>query len=171
MRLDRAESDAPRNDWETPRWLFDQLDAEFGFQLDAAASPENALCEHYFDMKANALWMDWTPSPVWCNPPYGRGIDRWVAKAYMEGGRRRSSVVCLLPVSTSTPWWHQYVLAATEIRFLVGRLRFGGIDCNAPFDSVVVVFNSLMSCAYHRPKVSSIWRDNGGGDLFKENQP
>lgn len=36
------------HEWETPPELFRQLDAEFGFMLDAAASHDNALCPVFF---------------------------------------------------------------------------------------------------------------------------
>ena len=34
--------------WETPQWLFDELDREFGFSLDVCAIPENAKCQQFF---------------------------------------------------------------------------------------------------------------------------
>lgn len=37
-----------KNDWETPQDLFDELDREFHFTLDAAASPSNAKCAKYY---------------------------------------------------------------------------------------------------------------------------
>lgn len=75
---------------------------------------------------------------MFCNPPYGRKIGKWVQKGYEEanGG---ALVVMLLPARTDTKWFHDYCLRG-EIRFIKGRLRFGGSDMNAPFPSMVVVF-------------------------------
>ena len=60
-----------RHDWETPQDFFDALNDEFGFDLDAAASAENAKCREFFDEEADGLSSDWGGRTVWCNPPYG----------------------------------------------------------------------------------------------------
>ena len=46
----------------------------------------------------------------------------------------------LLPARTDTKWFHDYILGKAEIRFLKGRLKFGGCNNSAPFPSMVVVF-------------------------------
>jgi site-specific DNA-methyltransferase (adenine-specific) len=71
------------------------------------------------------------------NPPYGRSIKLWLAKASREAAAG-ATVVCLLPARTDTTWWHEYCSAA-EVRFLRGRIRFGGCKSGAPFPSAVVV--------------------------------
>ena len=48
-----------KNYWETPQKLFDKLDAEFHFTLDAAASDENHKCERYFTGKEDGLRQNW----------------------------------------------------------------------------------------------------------------
>ena len=58
------------------------------------------------------------------------------------------TVVCLVPSRTDTRWWHQHVWdgekhqprSGVEIRFIKGRLKFGGSESGAPFPSVVIVF-------------------------------
>lgn len=77
------------------------------------------------------------------NPPYGRQIGRWVRKAYEEWRNNGTTVVCLLPARTDTRWWRDYVMQATEIIFIVGRLKFGNSNNSAPFPSVIVVFDGL----------------------------
>jgi len=72
------------------------------------------------------------------NPPYGRVIGQWVKKAY-ESSLDGATVVCLLPARTDTSWWHDYCMKG-EIRFVRGRLKFGGARGNAPFPSAVVIF-------------------------------
>ncbi len=59
-------------DWETPQAFFDDLDKEFHFTLDAAASDRNTKCERYYTEQDNALDKEWGES-TYCNPPYGRG--------------------------------------------------------------------------------------------------
>ena len=76
--------------WSTPQDFFDELDNEFHFTLDACALPENAKCERYFTPEQDGLKQEWTGT-VWCNPPYGRKIGKWVEKSYLSienrGGR------------------------------------------------------------------------------------
>ena len=67
-------------EWSTPRDLFDELDAEFHFDLDVASTDENALCEKHYTKDDDGLANEWTGS-VWCNPPYGREIGKWMRKA------------------------------------------------------------------------------------------
>lgn len=130
-----------KHDWETPKALFAALDAEFGFTLDAAASDDNAKCPAYFTSDDDGLTLPWTTNGVvFCNPPYGPGIGKWVKKAYEESLYRWATVVLLIPARTETSWWHSYVMEATEIRLIRGRLRFSGMKINAPFPSAVVVF-------------------------------
>ena len=67
--------------WETPQDLFDKLNEEFHFNLDACAIPENAKCEKFFTLEQDGLKQEWEGT-VWCNPPYGKTVGEWVAKAY-----------------------------------------------------------------------------------------
>lgn len=66
--------------WATPQDFFDMLDSEFGFTLDACAVRENAKCAAYYTPQQDGLSQP-CPGRVWCNPPYGREIGRWVKKA------------------------------------------------------------------------------------------
>jgi phage N-6-adenine-methyltransferase len=109
--------------------------------LDACAIPENAKVKHYFTREQNALKRDW-PGVVWMNPPYGREIGLWMRKAYEEYCKG-STIVCLVPARTDTTWWHTYCRAATEIRFIYGRLKFGDGTGTAPFPSAIVIFDSM----------------------------
>lgn len=125
-------------EWATPQGLFDELDAEFGFTLDVCATAANAKCARYFTQEDDGLAQPWD-GVCWCNPPYGRGIGRWVEKAY-RSAQAGATVVCLVPArSTDTAWWHDYCRHG-EVWFLKGRLRFGAAENSAPFSSAVVVF-------------------------------
>jgi phage N-6-adenine-methyltransferase len=126
------------DDWATPQWLFDLLDAEFGFTLDVCATADNAKCRHYFSPEMDGLKQDWR-GVCWMNPPYGRQISRFVEKAH-QSALQGATVVCLLPARTDTTYWHRVIAHAAVIRFLKGRLKFGGAPNSAPFPSAVVVF-------------------------------
>lgn len=129
-----------RSDWETPAQLFTELDAEFHFDVDLCADDHNAKVKTA--LKVHDLWSalahQWHGTG-WLNPPYGRQIGRWVAKAY-ESAQQGATVVCLLPSRTDTAWWHDYMMKADEIHFIRGRLKFSGAKWNAPFPSAIVVF-------------------------------
>jgi phage N-6-adenine-methyltransferase len=123
--------------WATPQEVFDRLDAEFHFELDVCALPNNAKCRRFFTPKTNGLTQQWS-GVCWMNPPYGREIGKWMKKAY-ESSLEGATVVCLVPARTDTAWWHDFA-AKGEIRFVRGRLYFGSATCAAPFPSAIVVF-------------------------------
>lgn len=130
-----------RDDHETPDELFHKLHKEFGFQLDVCATPQNAKLPAYLHPGMDALSLDWYGphrQRLWMNPPYGRQVGKWIAKAWEES-RKGATVVCLLPARTDTAWFHDYCIRG-EVRLLRGRLRFKGNDASAPFPSMVVIF-------------------------------
>lgn len=122
--------------WETPQWLYDKLDAEYHFETDVCAVPENAKCKHFYTPEQDGLLQDWR-GVCWCNPPYGRQVGRWVEKA----AKSKALVVMLIPARTDTKWWHEWVLPYGKVTFLRGRLKFGGAKNSAPFPSCIVVFD------------------------------
>ena len=82
------------------------------------------------------LLNSWAGRKVYCNPPYGRQITK-----FLECWPDADLAVFLLPVRSDTRWFHKIVLPhAKEIRFLRGRLKFGGATNSAPFASMIVVF-------------------------------
>ena len=130
------------DNWATPQEFFDLLDKEFHFDLDVCALPENAKCERYYTPEQDGLKQPWDGQCNWCNPPYGREIPKWVEKAYSYM-MRGATTVMLLPARTDTKWFHNYIKGRAEIRFLRGRLKFGGSPNAAPFPSMVVVFRGV----------------------------
>lgn len=125
--------------WATPQSFFDELNAEFNFDLDPCSTNENAKCPLHFTKKDNGLAQEWAPHTVFMNPPYGREIIDWMRKAYEES-LKGATVVCLVPARTDTRWFHDYVYGKAEIRFVRGRLKFGDAKDSAPFPSMVVIY-------------------------------
>ena len=130
-------------DWSTPIPFYESLDTEFQFTLDVCAVPDNAKAPKYFTPEDDALSQSWEGYVCWMNPPYGRGQDvyLWVKKAFdtaMSGG----TVVCLLPASVDTKWFHDFVMRSSEIRFVKDRLWFsrGTVCQRANHASIIVVF-------------------------------
>ncbi|HHZ94726.1 MAG TPA: adenine methyltransferase [Flavobacteriales bacterium] len=129
------------DNWSTPQEFFDKLNWRFGpFDLDPCASTHNTKCANFFSEPENGLLKSWKGHTVFCNPPYGRGIDAWIKKGYEEGQDPDTMVVMLIPSRTDTRYWHEYVMKAEAVYFIKGRLRFGDSTNSAPFPSAVVVF-------------------------------
>jgi len=129
------------DDWATPQEFFDSLNDEFTLFWDVCASPTNAKLPVYLTKDEDGLAVSWRGKRVWMNPPYGREIGKWVAKAATGGAE---ICVCLLPARTDTKWFHTYIHGnpRAEIRFVKGRLKFGGAENCAPFPSMVVIFRN-----------------------------
>lgn len=136
--VSRALYSSDRMDWETPQDLFDELDSEFHFTLDPCADDNNHKCAIYFTKDDDGLSKDWGTHRVFCNPPYGREIGEWVKKCSEHNG----IAVMLIPARTDTKWFHQYIYNkfGVSVRFLKGRLKFGGSSNSAPFPSMIVLF-------------------------------
>lgn len=129
------------NEWATPRKFYDELFGEFSFNLDPCATDENHKCDTYFTIKEDGLKQDWGGYKVFCNPPYGRDIYKWVKKCYEESKKPNTLVVMLIPARTDTAYFHDYIYhKAKEIRFIRGRLHFNESKDAAPFPSMVVIF-------------------------------
>jgi phage N-6-adenine-methyltransferase len=116
-----------KQDWGTPLHAFEYFNERFKFQLDAAATAENALCSRFITPEQDALAVPWEAQTVWLNPPYGRGIGAWMQKAYEEG-RTGKTVGVLAFARTDTAWWHDYAMRALSIYLIRGRLKFIGDD-------------------------------------------
>lgn len=134
-------------EWETPQKIFDELNKEFNFTIDVCATKENAKCKKYITKEENALAGHWD-GICWMNPPYGREIGKWIKHAWESSihPHLKTTVVCLIPARTDTKWWHEYIDKKAEIRFIKGRLKFGGHKNSAPFPSVVVIFRGQKIC-------------------------
>ncbi len=130
-------------EWRTPQSLFAVLDAEFGFAVDVCPMEGKPLRADLGQVEGDALAAaSWGPGPVWMNPPYGKSIAHWLARAVREAAAG-VTVVALVPARTDTSWWHDYVMGR-EIRFLRGRLAFRRNDSTSgrcPFPSAIVVFH------------------------------
>ena len=125
-------------EWATPQAFFDELHAEFDFELDPCCTDDNRKCRIWFTKAEDGLHWQWAPRRTFMNPPYGREIGQWMRKAYEES-QLGALVVCLVPARTDTAWWHDYAKKG-EIRFVRGRLKFGGHTNSAPFPSAVIIF-------------------------------
>lgn len=109
------------DNWQTPPELYNDLHNEFKFDFDPC--PLN----HNLDLW-DGLEIDWEISNF-INPPYSRKLkDAFVKKAIAESKKNKLCVL-LLPVSTSTILFHDYILPnKKEIRFIKRRVKFIGYN-------------------------------------------
>lgn len=133
----KTKFESVRQDWETPKELFEPLNREFGFTLDVCATPQNAKCMQYFTKEQDGLKQDWH-GVCWMNPPFGQQ-GKWVEKAYAES-MKGSTVVCLIPSRTNTNWFQDICLVKGEVRFVRGRPKFVGAQHGLPQPLAIVVF-------------------------------
>lgn len=135
-----------KDDWQTPHTFYEQLNQEFNFNFDP--------CPHQHDTDLwDGLKIEWKERNF-INPPYSLNLkEAFVKKAVKESGKGKLCV-CLLPVSTSTKLFHNFILPnKTEIRFLYKRLRFSGVNSKGEtvvnktgmHDSMLVVFDGRKS--------------------------
>jgi hypothetical protein len=112
--------------WATPSETYAALDSEFHFNYDPCP----------LHSENDTLSVSWAHKRVFCNPPYGPGL-----RPFLEHATEADIAVFLIPSRTDTRWFHEIVLPlAKEIRFIKGRLKFGGMKNSAPFPSMIVVF-------------------------------
>jgi len=129
--------DSKRDDYETPQWLFEELNDIFYFNIDVAASNDNKKCESWFSKDDNALKQSWIPchpsingsdkGRCWCNPPYGRKSGIWFTKAVEEVYlHKNADLVCMLVnSSTELTIWHKRVWnIAPYILFFDKRIKY-----------------------------------------------
>jgi len=128
--------------WSTPQDFFDKVSREFDFTTDVCATSENAKCNRFFSIEDDGLSQVWDGT-CWMNPPYGREIGKWVEKAY-RSSLNGATVVGLLPSRTDTKWFQDFILGKSEIRFIRGRLKFGGQSNSAPFPSILVIWKGAI---------------------------
>lgn len=128
MSFNRSLFSSASDHWKTPSEVYEALDKEFDFDFDPCPLKED---------KSDGLKIRWGQRNF-VNPPYS-SIKDWIKKGFEEW-QKGKTVVFLIPSRTDTKWWHEYVMKATEIRFIKGRLKFGNAKNSAPFPSCIVVF-------------------------------
>lgn len=121
--------DVVRDLWSTPSELVAWMEIEYGdYDIDAAASKENAVCEKFYSKETNCLKRWWGSNKhIWLNPPYSN-ITPFVKKA-IEQMEHNNQIDILLPCDTSTGWFYEAQQRAAEIIWITGEVyQDGGIE-------------------------------------------
>jgi phage N-6-adenine-methyltransferase len=137
--------------WATPEEFLRRLHAAVGrIDLDPCSPGKlhsRVRAARHYTTRENGLLMEWH-GRVFMNPPYGRTIGRWVAKARSEVEAGHAEwVIGLVPARTDTRWWHDHVAGLAHAWLLRGRLAFGDGTTPAPFPSAVVLWGGSLATA------------------------
>ena len=145
--VSRAVFSSENVNWKTPKYVYDYLDEEFRFVLDPCPTKP----------KFDGLEIEWSDMNF-VNPPYSRGtIGPWIKKGIEEQKKKHYSVF-LIPSRTDVKWFYKMFEYATEIRFVVGRIKFVGAKSSAPFPSMIVFFGPKQK--FTTPKISMVMIPN-----------
>lgn len=134
------------DDWATPPELYDRLDNQYHFDFDPRPL-------HHDISKWDGLKIEWGERN-YINPPYSRKLKEGFVKKAIEESKKGKLCVLLLPVSTSTALFHDYIKPnAKAINFLRGRIKFRGINTFGEFvenksgmhDSMIVIFDGRIT--------------------------
>lgn len=133
------------DNWATPKDFYDKLNEEFNFDFDPCPLNESQIMPD-----KDGLLIEWGQRNF-INPPYSRNLkEAFVIKA-IEESKKGKLCVMLLPVSTSTKLFHDYILPnAKDIRFIKGRIKFLGVNTKGEYvnnkapmhDSMLVILKS-----------------------------
>lgn len=142
------------DEYATPPSLWRPLArAVGGFDVDPASGAESTpIADVRYTEDDDGLSKAWH-GDAWLNPPFGDSPstgpskrERWLQKARQEANRDEvRSVSVLLPVDTSTQWFHNHVVEAPVLCLMgPGRMEFEGEQAeetgNTSFATCIAVF-------------------------------
>ena len=177
MSLNRTnDSSNRREDWQSPKWLFDFLveECNTNFQIDCAADADNTLCPFWLDEKDDFLAqtkfdpMTWH----WANPPYLTGRQKHKKLEWMYKLMSVPKIVCLLPAAIGAEWFQTIWDGADCICFLRKRLKFvhpeQGELAAAQFDSCLAIRGTGEAYFHALTQIGNVvlLREPGGGRRF-----
>ena len=135
------------DEWGTPQKLFDKLDKQFNFVLDAAASYENHKVSFYYTKESNSLDKEWTLDGwIWCNPPYSRNLIIKFADKFLIEAKKGARIVALVRLDPGANWFKTLMNSGyTDVYFLDKRLKFEGAASSYPFPCCLLVISPLIA--------------------------
>lgn len=127
-----------RDEWETPKWLFDILHKQFDFQVDCCASYQNHKCSVWSDID----FLDYFPSDDfvhWMNPPFNKALEmfRHFFKVVHKG------VAIYRCDNFETKIWQEVIFPNASWIFIPNkRIAYEGMDgSGSRFPSALIGFN------------------------------
>lgn len=109
------------DNFQTPDYIYEQLNNIFHFTLDVAATDKDTKCEFYLP---DALIYDWGDNRCFCNPPFSKKIE-FIKRAVEQVHKNTPIVVMILPLNCmDTKVWHEYIEGKYHYEILKGRISF-----------------------------------------------
>ncbi len=123
--------DLDEDSYETPKMLVQRMAANYGFnfELDAAATKQNKICEFFLD---DALHQEWVIGSlhvdVWCNPPHSL-TEEFMRRAHVQHKKHNITICMIVPTNCqSAGFWQQLIenetLCMVENHPIARRPRF-----------------------------------------------
>lgn len=136
------------NNWITPKWFYDKLYHMYFFDHDPCPYNTGVITPEIDGLNSDNKW----GKVNFINPPYERKIKQQFIYRAIEEMKKGNTSVFLLPVSTSTFLFHDFIKPniSQDIVFIKGRIKFQKKDLNGNLytpknsgmhDSMIVVFN------------------------------
>lgn len=142
--------------WLTPPHIIEALGK---FDLDPCAPTEKpgwTKCTKEYNITHNGLAQPWQ-GRVWMNPPYGKGMDKWLKKLKEHGNG-----IAFIFARTETRQFFDHIWQdADAILFLKGRVKFHAPDgsqkgpANAP--SVLVAYGKQNAQALKKSGIAGAY--------------
>ena len=136
-----------RDEWRTPRYIFDYMHRRLGFEIDLAATPGNALCDRFFTAEDDGLAHSWRSRARvgWCNPPYSRSRTPAFMQHAIDEARAGFTTCLLIPACNGMTVWRDLVFGvASEVIEICGRITYirpdGGAAASPQFGSSLVIY-------------------------------
>lgn len=129
-----------RQDYQTPPEFISATDEVF--DLDLAASPENAQAPRFYSHADDGLVQPWDGQCMWLNPPFG-ATRQWLKRAAGELEALRASgrrLYVLVPAAVGANWFRDYVWGKAQVRLLSGRITFVGMAHGFDRDCMMLVY-------------------------------
>jgi len=131
-----------RDEWQTPKWLFDILNNQYGFILDCCATSKNSKCTKYCPnfLESFLIWQG-SKANSWMNPPFSKSKEMFkhFFKVIKKG-------VCIFRCDNmETKLWQDIILKNASWIFIPkGRINYEGMNGNGSvFPSALIGFNVL----------------------------
>jgi transcriptional regulator with XRE-family HTH domain len=133
----------------TPPDFMANIYAAFGkIDLDPCGhrlSPVVAKRRILLNEGGDGLVDEWSGTTVFVNPPFSE-LLKWLRRAYLEWQAGRvKTVICLVPVRTDSPWFHDTLSPDADIYLLRGRVRFldsRGKGQHTPFSLMILTLGA-----------------------------
>lgn len=132
-------------EYGTPIDLYNKLNNIFHFTLDPCTTEDNPLgTETFYTKEHDGLRHPWNAN-TFINPPFGKGVDKWICKMLTESDTMYDRewdlrrYVMLLPSRTDTRWFQDLICKnSCYIYFLKGRLKFINPELNFNADPHII---------------------------------